>query len=365
MTGLLAEREFSRQSLLKGGGALIVSISVLGTGIGAKAAPAAAQDPFGSNGPLDPQQLDSWLAVHADNTVSIKLGKVELGNGSMTGHAMIAAEELDIEVSQVRVITADTDLTPNQGASFSSNSMSLGGRQTRAAAAASRQALLGLAATQLGVPAASLTVSSGVVSGEGKSVTYGQLIGDRVFQLAIPASYGLAPAPSGQAGAGLAPGAPGTKPVSDYALVGIKSPPRIDIPAKVTGTYTYVHSVRVPGMLHGRVVRPRGQGAFGPGTAPPIESVDTGSIRNVPGVRVLQKGNFLGVVAPREYDAIRAAAQLKVAWGAMPPLGGVGNLFAQMRSQDAAGQVPTVPYFELGDVDTALPGATRVVSGTY
>src|SRR6202012_2267687 len=113
---------------------------------------------------------------------------------------------------------------------------------------------------------------------------------------------------SDSSGAGLAPGAPGTKPVGAYALVGKSpSPPRIDIPAKVLGTYTYVHNIRLPGMLHGRIVRPRGQGAYGDGTNPKVLSVDPSSISHIPNAKVVQKDNFLGVVAPHEYDAIQAA----------------------------------------------------------
>src|SRR5262249_30054550 len=152
---------------------------------------------------------------------------------------------------------------------------------------------------QLGVPAASLSVKKGVVSGGGKTVTYGQLVGDKLFNTAIPDSYKLAPVPSffggpPSAGPGLDPGAPGTKPPGQYTLVGKSpSPPRIDIPAKVTGTYTYVHNIRLPGMLHARVVRPRGQGAYGDGTAPKVVSVDPKSVSHIPNVKVLQMGNFL------------------------------------------------------------------------
>src|SRR6185437_5714776 len=152
------------------------------------------------------------------------------------------------------------------------------------------------------------SVSNGVVSGGGKTVSYGDLIGDKLFNVNIPdmSTKGNATTPV-QAVAG----APGTKPVSKYTLVGT-SPPRVDIPDKVTGSYVYVHGIRVPGMLHGRIVRPRGQGAYGDGTAPKILSVDKGSVAHIPNVTIVQVGNFLGVVAPKEYDAIQAAAQLKV-----------------------------------------------------
>ena len=371
MTGLLHEKELSRRTFVKAGGALIVAFSTLGAAFGGKAAQAAGGGAFDSFGPYDSQQLDSWLAIHGDNTASIKLGMIELGQGSTTGLLMIAAEELNMDMSQVKMIANDTNLTPNQGGTYGSQAVHVGGKQTRAAAAAAYQTLLGMASAQLGVPAASLTVSKGVVSGGGKSVTYGQLVGDKLFNAAIPASYNLAAVPSffggpPSAGAGLDPGAPGTKPLGQYTLVGKNpSPPRIDIPAKVMGTYTYVHNIRIPGMLHGRVVRPRGQGAYGDGTAPKILSVDPRSISQIPNVKVIQKGNFLGVVAPREYDAIQAAAQLKVTWAPMPEIPGVGGMWGQMRSEDAAGQTTLVPYSGLGNVDTAIAGAAQTVTQTY
>jgi CO/xanthine dehydrogenase Mo-binding subunit len=366
MTGFLQEKEFSRRSFLKGGGALIIGFSVLGAGLGSKVAQAAG-DPFASSGPYDPQQIDSWIAIYSDNTAGVKLGKVELGQGAMTGLLMIAAEELDLDLSQVKPITNDTNVTPDQGITAGSSSIRSGGMQTRAAAAAAKQALLGLASAKLGIPAAALSVAKGVVSGGGKTVTYGQLVGDKLFNATMPASFKMARIGggiSGTSGIGLAPGAPGTKPASAYSLVGKSpSPPRVDIPAKVTGKYTYVQNVRVPGMLHGRIVRPRGQGAYPSGAA--VLSVDEGSIRHIPGARVLRKGDFVGVVAAREYDAIQAAAQLKVKWADPPLLPTVGNLFAEMRKQDSAGQVAAKLSFDLGDVGKALGSAAHVVSATY
>jgi nicotinate dehydrogenase subunit B len=367
MTGFLHEQEFSRKTFVKAGGALIVGFSTLGAALGAKAAEAAGGDPFDSYGPYDPQQIDSWLVIHSDNSADVKLGKVELGQGAMTGLLMIAAEELDLDLGQVKPITNDTNVTPDQGITAGSSSIRSGGMQTRAAAAAAKQVLLGLAAAKLGAPVASLSVKSGVVSGAGKSITYGQLIGDKLFNATIPASYKMqriGGGISGTSGIGLAPGAPGTKPASAYALVGKSpSPPRVDIPAKVTGTYTYVHSIRVPGMLHGRIVRPRGQGAYPSGA--PVLSIDESSIGHIPGVKVVRKGDFVGVVAQKEYDAIQAAAQLKVKWADPPPLPGDGNLFGQMREQDSAGKVAARTSFDLGDVDSAFTSAAHVVSATY
>jgi CO/xanthine dehydrogenase Mo-binding subunit len=205
-------------------------------------------------------------------------------------------------------------------------------------------------------------VSKGVVSGGGKTVTYGALVGDKLFNVQIP-SYSVAGNTTSPPQA--VAGAPGTKQVSKYTLVGT-NPPRIDIPSKVTGTYTYVHSIRIPGMLHGRVVRPRGQGAYGDGTAPTIVSVDKNSVSHIPGVTIVQFGNsFLGVVAPKEYDAIQAAAQLKVTWSQMPALPGVGNLWKQMRQQDGSGLAPARIAFNTGNVDTAYASAPIKLAQSY
>src|SRR3954452_21002496 len=275
-----------------------------------------------------------------------------MGQGTPTALLIIAAEELGMNIKQMRYITHDTNITPNQGASVGSQGVQTGGKQTRAAAATAYTTLLNMASAQLGVPVSSLSVKDGVVSGGGKTVTYGQLIGDKLFNAKIPtmSTAGNATTPV-QAVAG----APGTKPVSSYTIVGKPGvTPRLDIPDKVTGAYTYVHNIRLPGMLHARVVRPRGQGAYGGGTSPKVLSVDPRSVSHIPNVRVLQVGNFVGVVAPREYDAIQAAAQLKVTWAPMPPIPGVAGLWSQMRSQDSGGQTKLVPYSALGDVDSAV-----------
>jgi nicotinate dehydrogenase subunit B len=371
MTGFLHDKEFSRKAFLKGGGALVVGFSMAGPLLAPGNARAADGSTFDSYGPFDPRQVDSWLIIHADNTASVKLGKVELGQGSTTGLLMVAAEELDMDMSQLRMVSNDTNVTPDQGLTAGSSSIQTGGMQLRAAVAAARQALLALASTSLGVAASTLTVKSGVVTApNGKSVKYGDLLGDKLFNVEMSPNYKMARTTNGgtqgTSGIGLAPGAPGTKPVEAYTLVGKSpSPPRIDIPAKVIGTYTYVHNIHIPGMLHGRIVRPRGQGAYGDGTNPQLLSVDPSSIGHLPGVRIVRKDNFLGVVAAHEWDAIQAAAQLKVKWAEPPAVSGVGNTWLQMRAFDAAGQAPAKFSVDRGDVDAALAGAAHTVSQTY
>ena len=226
----------SRRDLLKGGGALVVGFCIGGSALPALAARGDAA------GPPDPNTIDSWIAVHADNTATVYLGKGEFGQGNTTGLLQIAGEELDLDMSQLRSVQLDTNTVPNQGATTSSSSIHRGGPQVRAAAAEARQALLALASTRLGVQTGSLTVSKGVVSIDGhpsRSVSYGALLGDKPFNVKFT---GIAP----------------QKPINRYKLVGTRVP-RVDIPDKMTGKYVYMQQVRVPDMLHGRVVRPRGQ----------------------------------------------------------------------------------------------------------
>jgi CO/xanthine dehydrogenase Mo-binding subunit len=366
------DNEFSRKTFVKGGGALIVGFSLFGSTLASKARAAGALNPYGSN-PIDPNQIDSWIVINADNTASIKAGLISQGTGSETGILQIAAEELDLDPTQISLVPSDTAITPDTGKHSASDTVAFGaGRAVRAASASAYQALLGLASTQLGVPAAELSVSNAVVSGGGKTVSYGQLLSGKLFNVTMPASYSLqtvGPAGIRFAG-GLGAGQSPAKPVSSYKIVGTKVP-RIDIPPIATGAYTYIHNVRVPGMLHGRIVRPRGQMVYGFGA--PIMSVDEGSIAHIPNARVVRKNDFLGVVAPKEYDAIQAAAQLKVKWADPPAvLGGNGNEFQQMRALDSAGK--TVQFttaavngvtVNSGDVDTALATAAHAVAHTY
>jgi len=336
---------FSRRSFIKGGGALIVGFSLAGKAT-------AAVSPFASDGPSDLGQVDSFVAIHADNTASIKTGRVEVGQGTTTGLLLLVAEELDLDIDRLTVVRHDTNVTPNTGGTLGSSSIALAGPRLRSAAATARQTLLGLAAARLGVPVAGLTVQNGVVSGGDASVTYGELIGDKTFNIAMAA-------PS------IDPGVAPSKPVGSYKLVGIARVPRVDIPAKVAGTYVYVHNVRVPGMLHGRIVRPLGQGAYGDGTAAGIVSVDESSIRGIGDARVVRRGDFVGVVASREFDAIQAATSLKVVYAEPPEMSGSGNLWGQMRAFDEAGQAPARLQVNDGDVDTAIASAARSVSAAY
>jgi CO/xanthine dehydrogenase Mo-binding subunit len=326
----------SRRDLLKGGGALVIGFQLGGI---AESAMAARGDVAG---PPDPSMIDSWIALHADNTATIYLGKGEFGQGNTTGLLQIAGEELDLDMSQLKWVGLDTNVTPNQGATTSSSSIHRGGPQVRAAAAEARQALLALASSRLGVQAGSLTVAKGVVSIDGhptQSITYGELLGDKPFNIKF---------------AGTAP----QKPINRYKLVGTRVP-RVDIADKASGKYVHMQHVRVPDMLHGRVVRPRGQRAYGAGAKP--LSIDESSIASIPGARVVRKGDFVGVVAREEWDAVKAARELKVTWQESSALPGNADLFERMR---AANTTDTV-IADWGDAAKAFAQAAHVASATY
>ena len=288
-----------RRDLLKTGGALIVNFGFPEL--------SAAQSRMPVAGPPDPEQIDSWIAIHQDNTVTVYIGFAELGQGCSTALLQVAAEELDLSMAQINTTGLDTNITPNQGGTYSSSAMRRGGPQVQRAAAEARQALLNMAAQHLDVPVSSLSVRDGVVTEGRTSVSYGELIGQHQFNIAFT----------------------GTAPLKDpanYKLVG-KPVPRNDIPLKADGTYRFVQHQRLPGMLHGRIVRPRGQGAYKDGIQ--VESINESSIAGI-AARVVRQGNFVGVVAEREWDAVKAAQQLAVTWRQPESLPGNDNLFQQM-----------------------------------
>ena len=347
MTGLLHEKEFSRQSFLKGGGALIVGFSAAGSALAGKAS-AVAPTSAGYNPDLT--RVDSFLTLNADNTWTIKFGQPEWGHGAYTGISMMVAEELDVDLSQV-VYGRPDSWVDGVGGGGGSGSIATRALPVRAAAVAARQTLLNMASQQLGVPAAQLSVSKGVISGGGKTLKYSDLLGGKLFNVTMNPTT-------------LQPGQSPAKPVSQYQQIGT-APMRVDIPDKVKGTYTYVHNLRVPGMLHARVVRPHGQGGVTSQNHFPI-SVDPKSIAHINGAKVVQVNNFLAVVAPKEYDAIQAAAQLKVVWKSDPKLAGSGNFWSWLRQAgDTNTTNPARFTTSVGNVDAALASSAKVVSATY
>ncbi len=292
----------SRREALKGG-VLVVSFSLLGL-----PAPSIAQTAPAVGKPLALNEVDTFLAINAKGMVTVYSGKVDLGTGVQTALTQIVADELDAPLASVTVIQGDTALTPDQGPTWGSLSIQVGGTQIRNAAAAARHALLELAHAKLGVTPDDMTISDGVISGGGKSVSFGDLIGGKSFSLAVDHK---------------AP--PKTKDAKDFKLVG--SPiPRLDIPAKVTGAFTYMQDFSVPGMLHGRVVRPPAIGAH-------LESVDEQSVSGIPGgVKVVREGNFLAIVAENEWAAIKGAKKLMATWSQWEGLPEKEKLFDHVRA---------------------------------
>jgi CO/xanthine dehydrogenase Mo-binding subunit len=292
----------SRRDLLKCGGALVVSFSLGGHAESALAEQAAAQRP------LSIAEVDAFLAIDARGRVTVYSGKVDMGTGVRTALAQIAADELDVPFNAVRIVEGDTDLTPDQGKTWGSLTIQLGGVQIRNAAATARLALIEQAAKRLNAKPEELSVANGVIRAGNRRVTYGQLVGGRMFSLKLdhakPARF---------------------KDPKDYKIVG-KSVPRVDIPDKVRGRFTYINNLRVRGMLHGRVIRPPSVGAK-------LESVDDSAIKNIAGiVRVVREGNFLGVVAQTEWAAIKAARALKANWSKWEGLPEHAKLFEHVRA---------------------------------
>jgi nicotinate dehydrogenase subunit B len=333
---LIEGTEFTRQKFLKGGGALVVGFSLIGSALAGTARGATA-----AAGPPNAALVDSWIAIHADNTATIAVGKIDI-TGAPTGLLQIAAEELDLTIQQVKLAPWNTDISPNQGLTAGSNSISSGGPQVRQAAAEARAVLLGLAAKQLGVPLSDLQVRGGVVSSKtdsSKSVTYGALLGDKPFSASNTGRAAL-------------------KPVTEYRLVG-KPVKRKDTEAKVRGTHPYVHQLRLPGMLHGRIVRPKGQGPFA--VADKVLSVDESSIAGIKGAKVYRKGDFIGVVAANEQDAIQAATQLKVRWSESKTMPGNGNLWKHFREVQSAERYAR----NIGSIDKGVAAATTTENQSY
>jgi CO/xanthine dehydrogenase Mo-binding subunit len=246
---------------------------------------ASAQAPKLPGSLANNRTLDAWLRINADGSATIFSGKVELGQGISTALAQIAAEELDLPVVQIKMISGDTAQTPDEGYTSGSQSIEYGGVAVRLACAEARALLVGEAAKRLGQPVERLTVSEGVVTApDGRMLGYGELAAELDIDREVTAT--VAP-----------------KPPAQHTIVG-RPVPRHDIPAKVTGGAAYVQDLRLPGMLHGRIVRPPRYGAR-------LEALDDAPIRAMPGIlAVVRDGSLLGVVAEREEQAIKARETL-------------------------------------------------------
>ena len=282
--------------------------------------------------------LDSWVAIGADGTVTAYSGKEELGQGIFTAQAQLVAEELCVSFNRVKLITCDTALTPDQAHTSGSQShpANFNHGNLALACATAREALIRLASTKLGVPVSELSAVNGEVRSASKAIGYGELVGGQRFNLTLD------------------PNAKRRDPKT-WTVLG-KPVPRTDIPEIVTGRFEYVQNVRVPGMLHGGVVRPPSPGAK-------LASVDEASIAGMPGlVKVIVKKDFVGVVAEKQWQAIQAAQKLKVSWTpgpALPPFAGFAeHLKKQQPTRDTR-------LLDSGDVDQKLASAANVMKASY
>ena len=295
----------SRRDVLKTGGALVVSFAL---GARAKAQTATGSDATLGK-PVDPTEVDSFLAVHADGSVTVYTGKVDLGTGLRIAIRQMAAEELELPVERVSLVEGDTALTPDQGGTGGSTGLTRGGVEVRQAAATAREAL--------------------------RKMTSADLAGGKRFNLKVD------------------PKAP-LKDPKTYKVVG-QPVLRPEIPFKATGRHPYVQDFTMPGLLHGRVIHPPAAGAK-------LLSVDESSLRAIPDVRVVRIENFLGVIAKDEWAAVRAARELKATWGEGPALPGSEALDVYVR-QSAIDRDDAV--VNRGNSATAMASAAKKLSATY
>ena len=356
----------SRRDFLSAAGALVVSVASGGVSTqafaqsaGAAIAGSASATAVGTTlatiraikPALKADELDSWVAIQPDGSVVAYYGKVDLGQSLEVAIGQIVAEELDVSYRKVKIVMGNTASSLNQGGASSALGIQAGAKPLRNAAAEARRILLNLASEKLGVPVANLVVDDGEISVKGNSaqkVTYAELIGGKYFNSKVEWNKRIGNPLDVK---GLAK----PKSPSEYKVVGL-SIPRNDVAWKVFGTSGNIAAVKVPGMLHARVLRTPVAGGL-------AEKVDEASIKHIAGARVVREKNFLAVVAEREWDAVRAAKELKVTWSASPkPFPEFEKLHAHIR------QAPTRKRTEeqkTGDVTAALKSGVKVVEAEY
>jgi nicotinate dehydrogenase subunit B len=368
----------TRSTFLKAGGALVIGIALPMVAETASAEASTSPlkqvptlEPLPNTG-INPTVLSSYLWIAADGSVTAFTGKLELGNGNQTSISQIIAEELYLQPNDINLIMGNTDTTPNQGSTVGSGTIKAMWTSMRPAAAFAYQTLLQMAATKLGVPASTLTAANGIFTASGTpavTVSYGDLVGGQVLTQTMPYT-------KTSTGAFSALNVPNMKPISEYTVVGT-SPNRIDIPPKVTADYEYIQDVRVPGMLHGRVIRPTGIGS---------QLVTVGPAPK--GVQIVRINNFLAVAAEDEWTAIKAAANLKTTWTewkGLPTMAGLneyiynspeiaGSPALMTAASDASTQltgdpIPAPPNLTMAqakfNVTQAMEGAAKTISGVY
>src|SRR5258705_1369052 len=288
--------------------------------------------------------FETFIKIGADGSVTAFNGHVDLGTGIRTAVGQIVAEELDVSFARVVVVLGDTSRVPNQGATIASETIQITAVPLRHAAAQARQFLIARAAERLEMPVQDLAIEDGLIRGrDNRSISYGELISGDSSRLELADNVPV-------------------KTVDAYTIVG-QSVPRTDLPAKATGELVYVHDVRVPGMLHGRVVRPPYAGVdAGDFVGTSLIAVDEASVAGIPGlVAVVRIGDFVGVIAEREENAVKAAVQLKVTWKPTPTLPDLRDVETALRAN------PSTPrtLIDRGDVDAAIAAAAKPMARTY
>ena len=324
----------SRRNFVKGSGALIVSFGAASL----SSRFAIGQGPFATHpSHIDPAKLDSWIAVAADGTVTAYTGKVDMGQGMLTAQTQLVGEELCVPVERVRLIQGDTSVCPDQGTTSGSQSTPTNFNSTdlAQAAATAREALVNMAAKRLGEAAEQLTVAAGMVMGKSGRLSYGDVIGGEHFNLPLSTTAKR-------------------RTPAEWTVLG-KPVPSLDRAALMTGRFEFVHNIRVPGMLHGRVVRPPEVGAT-------VIDVDQSSVRQIPAlVKVVVRSNFVGVVAEKQWQAIQAARRLKVSWkpaATLPAQKTFYESLQKMPSRDAL-------VVDSKDVERHLAGSETTMEATY
>jgi len=333
----LREHGFSRRQFLKGSGALVVAFSVaeLADTLG------IAPEKMLAQGGNTPQALDSWIAIGADGNVVVYTGRADMGQGTYTVQYQLAAEELSVPMSRIRLVECDTAMTPDQGTSSGSqcHPVNFNHENLAQACVTARESLVAMAASRLGASANDLTVVDGVVTHKSdatKKISYGELIGGKRFDMAIKKDAKR-------------------KPVQNWTVLG-RSVPRVEMPALATGRFEHVQNVRVPGMAHGRMVRPPSIGAT-------LANVDESSVAGMPGnVKVVVKKNLVGVVADKPWQAIQAAEKLKVTWTPGPALPSQRDFYGYLRNHPGRRDALQV---NSKDVEAKLQGAATRVKATY
>ena len=331
--------EPSRRDFLKTAGVLMVSASAAGVA----ATNARAQSAINPSGNVDNTQVDNWIAIGADESITVLSGKCEFGQGLRTVQLQLAAEELSVPMERITLVLCRTGVTPNQGYTAGSFSTwtQFGAGGLRNALDTARDALFQLASQYLDADVSQLTVKDGVFSVTGGdpsyTVSYGELVQGQRFNLTVNAK--AVP-----------------KDPSKWTVLG-RSVPRVDMPAKAKGTFQYVQKVRIPGMLHGKVVRPPALGAH-------VGSINTSVVTGLPGnPQVVRVNDFVGVVADTEWHALNAANAVAgaITWSAGDSLPAQADFYKYMTQQ------PSRDAFAVntGDVDKVMATAAKTLSAQY